>query len=1030
MKKLMTTVSAVAVAFGLYATDTGTSFEGLGAGELDIYASGGDEYGGGEIGTKEASQTYWSTNGTETLTVVAGTSIDQAAQRPGQYASANQSKYLSIKTTLGNPVTRNVSVGGSGTSIGNGFYFDSLVKFTAFEGDQTVDLNGGKLAIWLRENLGANEEPVSTNLMITAGYLDSSLTDKVVVTNYACSVAGVDFNDGGWHRVTVKAIENIYTTSTKVPGFVVFVDGQYAASTDYSSNTKGVDTASLTQNAKTFHVSCNGALFPSADQVGGTKTEIAAVQFDGQGDVDDLVFTATAPSFAKDYEFFTIKLGANVASVTYTDGTTSDTITEDTDVVYTSGLGIKFTNVVYSNGYMNAAATYAAGVNVNTENGPWYEPSAAEQWVQVNAVLAGATIGNTSYETAAAAFAAISAGTAGAGPFTVTLNTAATSGVELDNSSASVILDLAGNNITAGQSDAAAISLVDGTLLVTNSTVTVGQVAGYNGGTALTTAGGSLTIADGIYNGAVDVSGASSKAITGGKFRIAENTTDKAVLDAAAAPALLVAEAGESPVYFVLGQAVAQIEGGAQYTSLADAVDAAQAGDVVTVLADCAVDAPVSFTKNITVSNNYTIAANVNYALCIGATVTFEGSGKIERRSDITGSAFCVGANETTRGAITAGTSGALIFNSGTVCGGSGGNQIKLENGTVEMNGGVLKDGLRGIKADADKGSYTSAIVINGGTITNCSAYAVFASAESATGTATITINGGVIAGVIGKADKTGTETITIPGTSTAKFNADQTALCEAGYKTVLSDGWYVVTAKEYYTAISLNKATTSIVTNETETLVATLTPASAADDSVTWTSDDTSVATVDQNGVVTAVAAGTATITAATENYSATCTVTVTAPEPQPENPEIKPGESVISVEVAAASADAAIGAVTVTPPTGSGAVVADYTALFDISATAVDGKPGYYDVAITGIKDSVVTGVDTSAVALLTSGSGTVAVPAGLYYKITPSTALPISGTAVTGLSTGAGVEVSKPGTTQGFFKVELSATPFAQK
>ncbi len=261
-------------------------------------------------------------------------------------------------------------------------------------------------------------------------------------------------------------------------------------------------------------------------------------------------------------------------------------------------------------------------------------------------------------------------------------------------------------------------------------------------------------------------------------------------------PSLVLTDATVAGVTtYTAALAVAQINGGTKYASFKAAVDAAVAGDLVTVLANCSISESVSFTKDITVTNDYTITASCNYALCIGATVAFGGSGKIERASGIEGSAFCVGANETTRGTITAGTAGALTFDGLTLCGGSGGNLIKLENGTVTMNGGVLKDGLRGIKADADAGSYTSAIVINGGTITNCSAYAVYASAESATGTATITINGGVIAGVIGKAGKGGTETITIPGTSTAKFSADQTAFCESGYETVLSDGWYVVQA-------------------------------------------------------------------------------------------------------------------------------------------------------------------------------------------------------------------------------------------
>jgi hypothetical protein len=234
---------------------------------------------------------------------------------------------------------------------------------------------------------------------------------------------------------------------------------------------------------------------------------------------------------------------------------------------------------------------------------------------------------------------------------------------------------------------------------------------------------------------------------------------------------------------------------GQLFKSLSAAVAAANAGDTVTVLKDCTVATSVSFTKNITVSNDYTIAANVNYALCIGATVTFEGSGMIQRGSTITGSAFCVGANENTRGAITVGTAGTLNFNGGTVCGGSGGNLIKLENGTVNMNGGVLRDGKRGIKADADVGNYTSAIVINGGLITNNTDCAIMASAASANGTATVVVNGGVIAGALVYDGTAGTHSITIPGTSTAKFNADQSAFCASGYETTLSDGWYVVTA-------------------------------------------------------------------------------------------------------------------------------------------------------------------------------------------------------------------------------------------
>ena len=68
----------------------------------------------------------------------------------------------------------------------------------------------------------------------------------------------------------------------------------------------------------------------------------------------------------------------------------------------------------------------------------------------------------------------------------------------------------------------------------------------------------------------------------------------------------------------------------------------------------------------------------------------------------------------------------------------------------------------------------------------------------------------------------------------------------------------------------------------------------------------------------------------------------------------------------------------------------------------------------------------VSADAVAALTSGSGTgtVDVPAGLYYRITRYTAIgtPVSEKPATGQSDGTGVEVTKPGVTQGFIQVEM--------
>ena len=140
-----------------------------------------------------------------------------------------------------------------------------------------------------------------------------------------------------------------------------------------------------------------------------------------------------------------------------------------------------------------------------------------------------------------------------------------------------------------------------------------------------------------------------------------------------------------------------------------------------------------------------------------------------------------------------------------------------------------------------------------------------------------------------------------------------------------------------------------------------------------------------------------------------------------------IDPVNGTTSVEVQAESAAAATNSVSVVAPAGVDATA--YKALFTFEATAVDGKPGYYEVELVGIKDEVVEAVNADAVNVFSASGDTpvsVRVPAGLFYRITPSTSLPISAQGVATQSAGS-VSVQKPGTTQGFLQVELSATPF---
>ena len=291
MKKLMTLLSAATVAIGLQAadyTDTGTSFEGAARGAFDITTA--DDLG---------SNGLWSTNGSDTVTLEV--TDDQSCIRPApgstetdwpwQYNEWSQTNSLAIKTTFGNPVTRKVQ--GSGYAFGlddrESFYFDSFVKFTAFDDDPmntavTNDFGDAKIAVWAQE-VTLEGGALQTNVFVRAGYVGGE------PQSYNC---GKLDDPDGWHRLTIKFIKNVYyldQTKPSTPCFVVFVDGGWR--TDSSANKRGLDEGLLASMYAGFYNS--GALFPSLDQTTPDKSGLKSVSFDGQGSIDDLVFTKTAP---------------------------------------------------------------------------------------------------------------------------------------------------------------------------------------------------------------------------------------------------------------------------------------------------------------------------------------------------------------------------------------------------------------------------------------------------------------------------------------------------------------------------------------------------------------------------------------------------------------------------------------------------------------------------------------------------------------------------------------------------------------
>ena len=292
MKKLMTMLATAAAAFGLYAAEpvdpgfvAGTAFEA---------EDGGNSYDGDFV------EGFWTIPEGETAVVAEDHGV-QKANRPTMFNDVDKTQVLKIKTTFGQPVVHNVKSTGGSLDIDTGLYFDGLVNMTACDEAPNMELyEDTKIAVYIQEILDeTTEEVTGTNFVVVA-----KPTAAVEDGRFVCAKASLPDDLSGWHRLTIKAIADIGTGKT---GFVVFVDG-----TPVECIPAKLDATGLTPAAQEWNK--DGMLFVSL--VDGDAT-IKSVAFDGQGSVDELVFTTTAPDFAKDAEFATVAwTPENVTSVT------------------------------------------------------------------------------------------------------------------------------------------------------------------------------------------------------------------------------------------------------------------------------------------------------------------------------------------------------------------------------------------------------------------------------------------------------------------------------------------------------------------------------------------------------------------------------------------------------------------------------------------------------------------------------------------------------------------------------------------
>jgi len=315
MKKLLVMVIGAAAAFGASAIEDGVRFEGL-----ERQAITADQL------NTAAGNTYWSelANSTNTYTVeemgayTTGGGHPAAFVGPGILSSTNA---LNVKTTFGKPLSFKANTDGTGASIGAGLYFDSLVKFTVCEEPPEETYDGAKIVMWLQERYNALDDTIveGTNLMVKAGFLSFNESIQVSPFVYTCgNTIDADFADK-WHRVTIKAIGDI-TNGGGVPGFAIYIDGENVGGIiKVHRNEQDAWDSSFANHYSLNEVARNigTALFPSMVQGGDSgKSTLTSVGFDGTGSINELLFTATAPDFADDEQYFDDKFSLQIGSAT------------------------------------------------------------------------------------------------------------------------------------------------------------------------------------------------------------------------------------------------------------------------------------------------------------------------------------------------------------------------------------------------------------------------------------------------------------------------------------------------------------------------------------------------------------------------------------------------------------------------------------------------------------------------------------------------------------------------------------------
>lgn len=287
MKKLIAMLSAVGMAFGLFAANYAISFEQA----EDSQNMGVNTTSMQFTPPTEAGWTWEA----EPFALSAYLTGDAFAYGAGAYA--RRSNFFFDKGLSANANYLPLSTGSDELTLAVGegnIYLDQLVKFTGFEDPQTNLVAGTKIAVWMSE-FENDDESTETNLYVTVGKVDANNVAEQV----ALKIDGT-YSLDTWYRLSIKSLGDIYKGAeftTPRAAFLVYVNGQQVTVAEEDME---VATALITNEGSMDGIAkgymAKGQLFTAIDATDATFTSVG---YQGIGAVDDIILDSVGPAFCQ-----------------------------------------------------------------------------------------------------------------------------------------------------------------------------------------------------------------------------------------------------------------------------------------------------------------------------------------------------------------------------------------------------------------------------------------------------------------------------------------------------------------------------------------------------------------------------------------------------------------------------------------------------------------------------------------------------------------------------------------------------------